>query len=105
MPQLKATCPIDGEPSISEIVAELAAGAFIELHDDGRYELRHPGKFIGDHTMQHHLIRHGWLDSTANCGGYVLSTDGHRAYMRSTDELGNGELVPPLPRGVRENGK
>jgi hypothetical protein len=96
----KATCPIDGEPTIAEIVAELASGAFIELHDDGRYELRHPGRFIGNHTMQHHLIRDGWLESFANCGGYRLSGDGHRAYMRSTDELGSGELVPPLPAGV-----
>lgn len=99
---MKATCPIDGEPTITEIIAELASGAYIYLHDDGRYELRQPGKFIGSHTMQHHLIRDGWLEGRN--ASYHLSSDGHRAYIRSTDELGSGELVPPLPFGVRENG-
>ena len=96
----KATCPIDGEPTIREIVAELASGAYIELHENGRYELRQPGKFIGSHTLEYHLLREGWLEGFANGGGYRLSSDGWRAYMRSTDELGNGELVPPLPAGV-----
>jgi hypothetical protein len=91
----KATCPIDGEPSIREIIAELASGAYIVMHDNGRYELRQPGKYIGNHTMQHHLIRDGWLESFANCGGYRLSSAGKRAYMRSTDELGDSELAAP----------
>ena len=86
---------IDGEPSVQEIIAELASGAFIELRDDGRYELRRPGKFISNHTMHYHLICGGWLENFANCGGYRLSNAGHRAYVRSTDELSNGELVQP----------
>lgn len=98
----KATCPIHGEPSITEIIAALASGAQIHCDDNG-YELRHPGKAIGSHTLQFHLIREGWIESTANCGGYVLSTAGRLAYMRSTDDLGNGKLVPPAP-GVGEAG-
>lgn len=84
------------EPSLKEIIAELAAGARIVAHDDGRYELCHPGKPITGHTLQWVLGEQGWIESTPNMGAYVLSDAGRLAYMRSTDELGSGELVAPI---------
>lgn len=90
------------EPSLREILAELAAGALIVAHDDGRYELCHPGKQITGHTLNWVLAKDGWVQNTPNFGAYVLTDAGRLAYMRSTDELGNNELVPPLPDGVED---
>lgn len=41
------------------------------------------------------MIREGWLVSSPNGGSYVLSDAGRAAYMRSTDELGDGKLISP----------
>jgi hypothetical protein len=83
------------EPSLKEIIAELASGASIVAHDNGSYELCYPGKPITGHTLQWVLARDGWVQSTANCGAYVLTDAGRLAYMRSTDEMGSGELIAP----------
>lgn len=41
------------------------------------------------------LADHGWLKPMPNGGGAWLSDDGRKAFMRSTDELGDGELKSP----------
>ena len=87
------------EPTIREILAELATGARIVAHDDGRYELCHPGKPVTGHTLEWVLIKQGWIESTPNFGAYVLTEAGRLAYMRAWDELGNGELIAPASGG------
>lgn len=48
-----------------------------------------------DHVAFNHMLKHGWLESTAGCGGYRLTEAGRLAYIRSTDELGDGALIDP----------
>lgn len=48
-----------------------------------------------DHVAFNHMLHHGWLESTAGCGGYKLTDKGRRRYIRSTDEMGDGKLVDP----------
>lgn len=39
------------------------------------------------------MIGQGWLQGFN--GGYRLSDDGRKAHLHSTDEMGDGKLVPP----------
>jgi hypothetical protein len=87
--------PNAGPLTLRQIITELASGAQIVAHDDGRYELCHPGKPVDSHTLQWVLARDGWIESTPNCGAYVLTEAGRLAYLKSMDELGSGELVAP----------
>lgn len=50
-----------------------------------------------DHVAFDHMLHHGWLESMANGGTYKLSDAGLLAYLRSTDEMGDGKLVDPSP--------
>lgn len=80
--------------NLKEVVAALAGGAHIELDDENYYELRLPAPKIDGETWTR-LIHHGWLESMPNGGWYKLSDTGLRAYLRSTDEMGDGKLVDP----------
>ena len=82
---------------IVEIVAALAGGYVIRTEideHDREYFLDPPGarRLVAEQVSR--LIREGWLESFN--GGYRLSDDGKKAYLRSTDELGNGKLVAPF---------
>lgn len=63
----------------------------------GKYVLRYDGN-SNDCSLVHtaaqvtaetisRFINRGWLESFANSGGFRLSDEGFKAYMRSTDEL------------------
>lgn len=82
---------------LKEIIAALASGARITLDGDRTPELRMPGPRLDGATWDT-LCREGWLESMPNGGTFKLSDEGLRAYLRSTDELGDGTLVSPLPR-------
>jgi hypothetical protein len=41
------------------------------------------------------LIINGWLEPYGAQGGYQLSDEGKKAWLRSTDELGDGKLRSP----------
>ena len=41
------------------------------------------------------LFHRGWLESMPNGGTFKLSDAGLLAYLRSTDELGDGRLLHP----------
>ena len=84
---------------IRQIIEKLAQpGWTIRTNDLGEYDgyeyllefsERHD---IGNKLSQ--LIREGWIEGFN--GGFRLTDAGHKAYMRSTDELGDGALRPPL---------
>lgn len=88
---------------IRDIVAALASGHIIRTDDLGGYD-GYEYRLVPEAqaplltTFQiSRLIREGWLDSFN--GGFRLSDEGRKAYMRSTDEMGGGELVPPSREG------
>lgn len=81
-------------PEFAETVGHLASGARIRYGRDGRLELVIPVKQPDGVTLTR-LIHHGWVVSMTGCGGYQLSEAGLQAYLRSTDELGDGALVDP----------
>ncbi len=78
------------ESSLFEVVELLAANARIYLTPDGPPELRVLTPEIG--PLWDELCRGGWLEPMANGGTFKLSDAGLKAYLRSTDELGNGRL-------------
>lgn len=84
-------------PSLRDAIGELASGAYVATEDDEwgfSYKLVKPvAQPDGDDFTV--LIHRGWLEGCANGGSYKLSDAGLRAYLRSTDELGDGRLVHP----------
>lgn len=83
---------------VEEIIQKLQQPGWrirIESYGHGyQYFLEGPSHTLT--TMEvSRLVQDGWLESTANGGGYTLTDEGRKAYLRSTDELGDGKLVPP----------
>ena len=65
-------------------IGELASGAKVAIDQD-----RHGFSYVlvrpvlqPDHEVFQVLMHRGWLTSQANGGGYTLSDDGLRAYLR-----------------------
>ncbi len=86
------------ERRMRDAVQDLAGGACFRRSSDGfhgdDFELVHPtAQPEGD--VFDRLLHHGWLESFPNGGGYKLSDAGKLAYLRSTDELGDGQLIDP----------
>lgn len=87
----------DGFMRLEEVVQHLASGWSLRDHGSHGYDgpdywmSRTAGRVRGD-TIER-LIREGWVQSYN--GGFSLTDEGHRAYMRSTDELGDGKLIAP----------
>lgn len=82
--------------NVPEIVQALASGAVIRTEIDGYdrdYRLDRGSPRVLSTTVVN-MIRDGWLESFN--GGYRLTDGGKKAYLRSTDELGDGKLVPPV---------
>lgn len=79
--------------AIKHIAGLLAGGEARFRYTDDDVELVTVHRF--DHAAFNHMLHHGWLESTTGCGGYKLSDAGKLAYLRSTDELGDGKLVDP----------
>lgn len=83
---------------VEEIIEKLQQTGWrirIESDEHGyQYFLEGPRHSVTS-TELSRLIQDGWLENTANGGGYTLTDEGRKAYLRSTDELGDGNLVPP----------
>lgn len=85
----------DGFMRVEEVVEALATG-YAARYEDGHtlYVTKTAGKVRPD-TLDR-LIREGWLEGFANGGGFRLSDAGLRSYLKSSDEMGDGKLVPPV---------
>ena len=80
-----------------DVIAHLASGAKLRRHGDDGTEV----ELVTFHDVVtpdqwNRLADGGWLKGFANGGGAWLSDEGRRAYLRSTDEMGDGKLVPPV---------
>ncbi len=79
---------------LHEAVGELASGALLKLDSEGDWILVRPMKQPeGDVISQ--LLHRGWLEGMANGGTCKISDAGLKAYLRSMDELGDGQLIAP----------
>lgn len=79
--------------TLQDVIELLAGEARIYLDDEGYPELltRHGNVS----AMWDRLCREGWLEAMPNGGTFKLSDEGLKAYLRSTDEMGDGKLNPP----------
>lgn len=74
------------------------SGWVIRRHDLGEYDgheywlEKREGERLTAFDVQD-LVKAGWLEPFN--GGFKLSDAGRAAYMRSTDELGDGKLISP----------
>lgn len=80
--------------NFAETVGHLASGARLRCTRDDGLELVLPVKQPDGSTITR-LLHHGWLVSIPGCGGYQLSGEGLKAYLRPTDELQSVGLVDP----------
>lgn len=92
--------PQEATAEVRTLIERLATGFVIRTEDLGGYdgydywvEKSERYKLFGSDISR--LIQDGWLESFN--GGYRLSDDGRKAYLRSTDELGDGKLYSPVP--------
>lgn len=84
---------------IKNIIEKLAQqGWIIRTNDLGEYDgHEYMLEYSERHNVGHklsRLIREGWIEGFN--GGFRLTDAGRMAYMRSTDELGDGVLRPPV---------
>lgn len=88
---------LDGFMRVEEVVECLATGwGLRSTSADGwdspdYFVTRSAGKVRTD-TL-HRLMKEGWIDG--NNGYYYLTEAGRKSYLRSTDEMGDGKLLPP----------
>lgn len=89
---------LDGFLRVEEVVEHLATGWGFSINHgrdydgDDIYISKTAGKVRSD-TMQR-LIDEGWIERYG-AGSLRLTDAGHKSYMHSTDEMGDGKLVPP----------
>jgi len=83
---------LDGFMRLDEIVRHMAGGWRLG-HEDGNYFVSKTAGRVRSDTINR-LIAEGWIESRNTC--YILTDDGRKAYLRSTDELGDGKLIPPV---------
>jgi hypothetical protein len=86
--------------NLKDVIERLAqSGYSIRVEDQGGYDgyeiwvKRTEGVRITQHELDS-LKKEGWIEPYG-AGGYKLTDEGRKSYLRSTDEMGNGELVPP----------
>ena len=94
---------LDGFMSVEEIVTCLATGWILRRHggrgyDGDTFTVERQAGEVRDDTLNR-LMREGWLRSS-NGLAFFLSDEGHKAYLRSTDEMGDGKLIPPVSSGT-----
>ena len=77
---------------IEELIQLLAEGAKIRW-DDGQCNVV---KFYGTACNIEQLIQEGWIVSGTGSSYYKLSDDGLKAFLKSTDEMGDGKLISPI---------
>ena len=78
--------------SVRDAIGELASGAFFRWQSGGDDELVRPLPQPEGGTVAV-LLHRGWIEG--GNGVYRLTDAGLRAYLRSTDELGDGKLYHP----------
>src|SRR5271170_1323136 len=90
-----------GQPlDLKEAIGMLVQSGFrIVIDDLGEYDgyeiwiRRTEGMKISQRELDM-FVKDGWLE-TYGAHGYQISDEGRKAWLRSTDELGDGKLVPP----------
>lgn len=75
-----------------DVICELAAGATIEVEDDGTYRLVKRISDLPDHIVNR-LNDIGMLQGP---NSYRLSDDGHRYYMQRVDGQKHTHVADPL---------
>ncbi len=88
-----------------EIIQDLASGFKIRLDQDEWYHSYHmapPGRYDIQQSQVEALVKAGWLRGFANGGGFKLSDEGHKAYNRAMDEMGDGKLIAPNESGQEQ---
>jgi hypothetical protein len=80
------------------VIAHLASGAVLLFDEMGGDLVTRHGHVTSDQVTR--LGREGWIDWFANSGGARLSDAGRLAYIKSTDEMGDGKLLPPVTPNV-----
>lgn len=90
--------------AIRKIIGALATGFTLRCNDNGGYdgysyvvEKREGFEITG--WLVEKLLREGWVNSRN--GWYELTDEGRKAYLRSTDEMGDGKLRAPSMKGER----
>jgi len=88
----EATDPkLDGFMRVEEIVQHLASGWGLYQDDGDWYVQKNAGRVRSDTLSR--LIQEGWIERlNVSCR---LTDAGHKAYLRSGDEMGDGKLIPP----------
>jgi hypothetical protein len=85
--------------NVRDVIARLVQpGWTIRTEDHGGFDGRdywlekREGERLTDQDISD-LLRDGWVRSYN--GGYELTDEGRKAYFRSSDELGDGQLIAP----------
>lgn len=90
----------DTDEGVKRAIEAFAQGFQYRVHDLGGYDGYEPWiekieGFKVSYALIERLKREGWIESYG-ARGFKLTDAGHRAYMRSTDEMGDGKLTPPV---------
>ncbi len=81
------------QPAFRDLIGLLAGNeAVLRYSDDGQCSLFTPHGRVNNTDIVR-MLNNGWLDSYN--GGYRLTDAGRLAFMRSTDEMGDGKLYSP----------
>src|SRR5271154_5126368 len=90
-----------GQPiDLKEVIERLAQTGYSIVSDDqGGYDgyrifVRRVEQYEITGRERDMLIMDGWI-TQPGASSWVLSDEGRKAYLRSTDELGDGKLVSP----------
>jgi hypothetical protein len=94
----RAADEIDADPEVKRVVEALATGFTIRVEDLGGYDGH---DYWVDKSERFRLIppldvliRDGWIEGGGG-STWKLTDKGRKAYLRSTDELGDGKLYVP----------
>lgn len=82
---------LDGFMRLEDVVQHMASGWRLG-HEDGDYFVTQTAGRVRSDTISR-LLDEGWIEGRNTC--YILTDAGRKAYLRSTDELGDGKLVAP----------
>lgn len=95
-PEDRSEYEIDLQRRLRDAVGDLASGCQLVLEDDcgNSWRMVAPVKQPQGDVLSH-LFHCGWLETMPNGGTCKLSDAGKLAYLKSTDELGDGKLIAP----------
>ena len=100
----------DDDAGVKRAVEAFAQGFQYRVHDLGGYDGYEPWiekieGFRVEYRLMERLAREGWIEPYG-ARGYQLTDAGRAAYIRSTDELQDGKLIPPCAQnGTSDSGK